>query len=436
MKLIELTRRLSEKVLWLNDEEAVTVISGGKLIDGTGRPPIENATVVVRGERIETVGRGAEIDPPTGPYVRHVDATGLTIMPGLIDLHVHLSESEMDPIKRNLPGNESYRTLLGAVCAAEILEAGFTTVRELGHGNSANKYALTRAVNEGLIYGPRIQNAGWAISQLSGHGDQRFIPQHWVAEARARSTFASGPEECRRIARLNFGEGADLLKFYASEGALSSASKRRGPVPNFTLAEMEAMVEEARRRSARVAAHANEPIGAKNAVLAGVTTIEHGGSMGDDPEILKIMARDGIFFTPTLTVYDIFARPSDTIKLHAAGMAAAKARMTEILTYLPEAKAMGIKIGVGTDTGLVGNGDNARELELLVELGGFTPMEALIAGTRTAAEAMGWDEDIGTLEPGKLADVLLVRGDPLADIRCLRDKSNIVKILKSCDSLT
>lgn len=435
VELAEISARLAAKVIRPAADE-VLVIRGGRVVDGTGRGPIEDGVVVVRGERIERVGPAAEVEAPRGPEVRELDAAGLTVMPGLIDLHVHFTgDTEMDARRRYLPGNESYKTIVGAVAAAETLEAGFTTVRELGHGHPPNKYALTRAINEGLLYGPRMQNAGWSISQIAGHGDPHFLPQHWVQESRPRSTFASGVEDCRRVVRLNFGEGADLVKIYSSEGSLVAASVRKSAVPNFTLAETEAMVDEAHRRGARVASHATEAVGARTAVVAGVDTIEHGGSMGDDPEIFDLMARNGTFFNPTLTVYKVLITEGERMGVHPNGIATAKQLYRQIQEYIPALRAAGVKVSLGTDTGLMARGKNAMELELLVADAGFTPMEAIVAGTKTSAEAMGWSKEIGTLEPGKLADVLLVRGDPLADIRVLRDKGNVVRIVKAGSSL-
>lgn len=410
-------------------EGTIIVISGGRLIDGCGGPPIENATVVVQGERIAAVGPAGEVSIPQHPHVRQIDARGKTVMPGLIDLHVHFTgDAYRDPYRRYIQPMEGVRIVRAALDAYAVLSAGFTTVRVLGHGTPNQAESLKRAINARLIAGPRIFHAGRAISQTGGHGNLPIWPYELVEQLRPRSTFADGVNGCRVAVRRILGQGADLIKIYTTEGVLTTPPHKQG-IPNFTVEEIRAMTDEAHRRGAKVAAHAMAAEGIINAVEGGVDTIEH-GAFSLTGGWLELMAERGVFLVPTLTVYASAAANVDG-RFSPEMAERVKDRLKGSLRAVARAKELGIRIGLGTDDGH-GHlaGQNAWELELLVETG-MSPMEAIIAGTKTAAEALGLSQHLGTVEIGKVADLLIVDGDLSQDIQCLRRPDAIKLIIKS-----
>jgi len=407
---------------------ATTVIHGGWLVDGRGGAPVPNSTVVVEGERITAVGPSADVAIPEGDGVRRIDAKGKTVMPGLIDLHVHLNgDVHSDRYRRYIDPEEGVRIIRGALDAHAVLSAGFTTVRVLGHGTPNQAQSLKQAINTRLIAGPRILHAGWAISQTGGHGNLPIWPYELVEQLRPRSTFADGVNGCRVAVRRILGQGADLVKIYATEGTLSSPPHRQG-IPNFTVEEIRAMTDEAHRRGAKVAAHATAAQGVINAVEGGVDTVEHGAP---DPQggWLERIAERGVCLVPTLTVFASAAAKTEGRPQQVAERL--QQWLTGSLQAVARAKELGIKIGLGTDDGHGSlAGQNAWELELLTEAG-LSPMEALLAGTRNAAEAMGLSEHLGTLEPGRIADLLVVDAHPDHLIARLRQPDNVRLIVKS-----
>jgi imidazolonepropionase-like amidohydrolase len=421
---------LKDKLHYALDGDQL-VITGGRLIDGKGRESIEPVTIVIDGEYITNVGPDGQVDIPTGSKVTLIDASGKTIMPGLIDLHLHFTgDSHRDPYRRYIQPIEEVRILRGALDANRILAAGFTTVRVLGHGTPNQAETLKIASNQRLIAAPRIFHAGWSLSQTGGHGNLAIWPYELVEQLRPRSAFVDGVTECRVAVRNNLGNGAHWIKIYTTEGVITSPPHKQG-LPNFTHDEIIAITDEAHRRGARVAAHATAPQGVLNAIRGGVDTIEHGAPTPEGGW-LEEMASMGRYLIPTLTVFASAAQaegypPEVTERLqewYRGSLAAVTA-----------AKDLGVKIGLGTDDGRSPlAGQNAWELELLVEAG-LTPMEAIQAGTQTAAEALGMEDQLGTIEPGKVADIIVVDGDPSKDIRVLRNPDNIIQIIKSGASL-
>lgn len=430
MSFAEVARRLCDRLIYLESDQDL-LLTGARLVDGTGARPREKQTVLIRGERIAYVGRDGEV-PPTRASTRTYECAGKTVIPGLIDCHVHFTgQSASNAFERYAPSvREPYRTISAAIDAMRVLDAGFTTVRDLGHGPAEQAFAIREAVADGIIPGPRVLASGWAISQTGGHGDPRIFPEEITRRYRPRSTFADGPDECRRAVRQNFGEGADCIKIYATEGSLVAATVAKEVHPNFTVEEITAMTDEAHRRRAKVAAHATSVEGVRNAVLGGVDTIEHGGPLGQAPELLEEMARRGVYLVPTLKVYDSIATDGGRWGVQPQGVRIAAHLRSEAMSYLRRARDVGVRVAVGTDMSWFDRGDNAQELVLLVEAG-FTPLEAIEAATRTAAGALGLEEHIGTIEVGKLGELLVIETDPLADISSLRDPQNIRLIFKS-----
>lgn len=417
---------LTSKVRYLEPSQRL-ILRGGTIIDGLGAV-LRDRILVIEGERIADLAPAAELGERSDYEVW--DLAGQTILPGLIDLHVHFTGARsFNPYERWLPRNETYRSLVAALDATAMLEAGFTTVRDLGHGPSERAYALREAVETGVLGAPRILTSGWAISQSGGHGKVRLFPPDLVAERWPRSRFADGVEGCRLAVRLNFGDGADLVKIYVDEGGYSYPGHPQ--IPNFTLEEIRAMADEAHRRGARMAAHATSALGIRNAVLGGADTIEHGNHLADEPDLIQLLVDRGVTLVPTLTQHHRMEHEGPAYGA-SPGLAAASADALERqLAFLQGAHARGLRVGVGTDLGNTwGHGDSAHELELLVAAG-LSPLEAIVAATRVGAEALGLERDLGTLERGKLAELLVVDADPLADITALRRKESIVSILKS-----
>jgi imidazolonepropionase-like amidohydrolase len=432
--LAESITNLARKLVYLEGGQT-TILSGVRLIDGTGAPPRDNMTLVIEGDRITSIGAadGAE---RAGPGARRIDGSGLTVIPGLFDCHIHFTgDTDLNSVVRYSPNVwEPYRGIVTVWDVARALEAGCTTVRALGHGTAEQVYGLRRAVAEGLIPGPRILTSGWAISQTGGHGDPHFLPHEITQKYRPRSAFADGPVECRRLVRQNLGDGADCIKIYTTGGSLVAAVDVKGIVPNFTVEEIRAMTDEAHAQRVHVAAHANAVEGVRNAVLGGVDTIEHGGEIGDDAELLEMMVERGTYLDPTLKILEVLTTQGPELGVRPYGVDAAKRMLEHEMGYIKRALDMGIKVICGTDTALYDRGDNARELGLLVE-SGFSPMEAIVAATKTSSEALRIDQHVGTLAVGKVGELLALTTDPLADIHSLRDKENIKWIFKSRDQL-
>ena len=395
------------------------VFTGATLIDGTGSKPVDDASMIVEGDRIKEVGRG--LDAPGDAEV--IDVSGRTLMPGLIDSHVHLCSNGDPDILRMIHYPMGMLQLFGYRNALNELEAGFTTVRDMGapHGFALS---LRQAVEAGVVRGPRIVAAGKVISMTGGHADFHLASG---LSYTGMSRIANGVVDCRRAAREQLRDGADFVKICSSGGVMSPTD----PVdtPQFTPEEIEAMVYEAACVGRTVASHAHGATGIKNAVLAGVKTIEH-GSLVDD-EAVKLMAQRGCFHVPTLVAGWNIVQHGKEAGIPAYAVDKAEEIAHEVRKNAMRSHRGDVKVAMGTDAGTPFNrhGCNAQEITHLVDAG-FTPMEAIVAATRTGSECIGLDKQLGTLEPGKLADLIVVEGDPLRDIRVLEDKVNILLVLK------
>jgi imidazolonepropionase-like amidohydrolase len=350
-------------------------------------------------------------------------------MPGMMDAHIHfMGEQHTDSFRVYLAPSDEVKFIRAAFELYQTLASGVTTVRGLGHGPAEHCYALRAAVREGLIVGPRLLTSGWALSQTRGHGDVPHLPYEWVEHARPRSLFCDGELECRRAVRRNFGEGADVVKVYTSENRSGS--------PNFTVAELSAITDEAHRRGARVATHAKTYEGVRNALLGGVDTIEHGTPEVHE-DLFEMMLDRGSFLVPTMATVHRVAYEGSEWGVSAAAIESAKRELDGRQTMVRAAHEWGIPIATGSDAGArAGFGLLAtRELELLVDVG-LTPMEAITASTSVSAAALGLDANLGALQVGKLADIVVVDGDPLSDIRLLQDRSRVKFVVQSHDWLT
>ncbi len=398
----------------------MTVLRGATLIDGTGAPPVRDAIVVVQDGRIESIATGA-----VGAWPSHevIDATGLTVLPGLIDCHDHLAMHGYELASRwGLSEPASTRSLRTARVIERTLAAGYTTVRDAG----GLDVGFRLAAEEGLIRGPRLLTSVAIISPVGGIGD-RVSPSGLECvvphDPALPSSVANGVEDVRRVVRTMIRAGADVIKCATTGGASSRAG--HGPHdPAFGLDEMRALVDEAHAQGRRVMCHALGGPGLRLAVVAGVDSIEHGCYLDEDPELMPMMAERGIALTPTLLVYEYHGEsPARHVRQRA------RALREHHRETIRRALAAGVRVVAGTDAGGHGHPPNARELPLLVAAG-LTSMQAIQAATGWAADAIGLAREIGTVEKGKRADLIAVAGDPLADVAVLADARNIRLVLK------
>jgi imidazolonepropionase-like amidohydrolase len=382
------------------------VLTNANIVDGSGQTCWGH--VAVEGERIVAVGRGES--PPTA--ARRVDLGGKSVLPGLIDTHVHLClDGGVSPAAQVTSETYALTLLRAARNARRQLEAGVTTVRDLGArsclelaGPGGIAHNLKRAVAEGLCPGPRILAAGLAITMTGGHS-------HWMGRE------ADGADAVRKAVRTELKDGADVVKFMATGGIATQTSADRF-APQLTAEELAAGVAEARNAGRRTAAHAEGPDGILNALRAGVDSIEHGSYLTG--EAVDLMCQQRTFYVPTYAVRERIVtegRGAHVPEFIQREVERAFAAHTESVRH---AHAAGVPIAMGTDAGatIFPHGESAHELAAYVRLG-MSPMEALLTATRNAAELLGLGDRLGTLEAGKLADLIVVDGDPLSDIAVL-----------------
>lgn len=399
-----------------------------RLIDGTGAPPLDDATVLIEGDRIAAAGPARSVEVPPGAEVydaRRPGGGALTVLPGLIDAHVHIvSTGDPNPLKR-LKQTPAYMGIRGAAHARAALEAGFTALRDAG-APYRSAFAVRQAIHEGVIPGPRLQAPGQGLSITGGHADAQ---NGWPDEVRfpGRSAVVDGVDAARRAAREQLRDGADLIKLHATGGVMSEGDSptARG----LTLEEMRAAIEEAENVGKRAMAHAQGALGIKNAILAGVRSIEHGFYLTD--EIIELMLRRDVFLVPTLAAVHHIVVRGVAGGIPAYGVEKAKRHQEAHLASFRKARDAGVKIAMGTDAGTPFNyhGENALELQLMVDAG-MTPMEAIVATTSRAAELMDWGDRTGSVRAGHWADLVVIDGDPLADLRCLQETSRLKLVLK------
>ncbi len=397
-----------------------TAVRCGTLIDGTGADPVRGATLVFEGDTIISIDRGGQV--PRDAEV--VDAAHLTVMPGMIDCHVHLGSSTWGLQERLLIPYSL--TIAHALNHARItLEAGFTSVRDA----AGTPRGVKMAIDQGLFPGPRTRIAVSALSQTGGHGDSLMPNGANIRPTNSEmpQTVVDGVEDVRRAAREVLRAGADQIKVHTSGGVMSPNDEPSAT--GFAPDEIAAIVYEARAAGKTVMAHAQATQGIKNAVVGGIHSIEHGIYL--DEEVVEEMKRRGTFLVATLVAPLWVVRRAEQDPGSVPPYAVRKARevSADHKASFRLAVERGVRIAMGTDTGVGPHGSNAEELEHMVE-GGMTPMQAIVATTRLAAECSRISHLTGTLEAGKRADVLGVAGDPLADIRVLQDKAKLALIMR------
>lgn len=391
---------------------------GATVVDGTGKDPVANQLVLVDGDRITQVG-GA---PPADADI--VDVGGLTLTPGLIDAHVHLGlSSDLEAITHSEISAAEVAANIFRVCD-ETLDAGFTTVRDVGGIDGG----LVRAIDGGLVRGPRVLAAGPLICQTGGHG--HYAPEwepscawndHHVPGLYGLSLLTDGPDEMRRHAREAFRRGASFLKLCVTGGVISKHDALTDT--QFTIEEIAAATFEARARGTYVTVHAHNNEGIRNAVTAGVRCVEHGTRL--DEETAALMAANQVDFVPTLTVVHTLAKSSTS--LPPATLARIQDSAAQMETAVQIARAAGLRIGSGSD--LIGPDQSWRGLELVLKTGIIGPMDALVAATSSNAQIIGLP-DVGTIEAGKRADLTVFSADPLTDLAVFNDPTRIPLVVK------
>jgi imidazolonepropionase-like amidohydrolase len=405
-------------------DHRIVVLKGGRLIDGRGGPPLDNSLVLIKNERIEAVGRVESLNIPKDAEV--VDAAGMTVMPGLIDAHVHLiGIKNMNPLTWVIEP-PVLRGMRSVFDVWKLVDCGFTTVRDCANPNGLY---LKKAIEEGSIVGPRIVSCGLMITQTGGHGDvAHFLPVEWLHH-RGIARIADGVDECRKAAREQLREGADFLKLSSTGGVMSE--KDLPTSSQYTIEEIKAVVDEARHVGIKTASHAQGTRGIKNALYAGVDTIEHGFYLDD--EAIELMVKQNAFLTPTLAIVEAIVTKGARAGVPEVSLNKARSVQEAQHRSFEKACKAGVKIACGTDylsDPFMGPmGENAIELELMVKAG-RSPMDVIVSATKINAEALGLEHRIGTLEPGKWADMIIVKGDPLKNISLLKDKTNLVSVYK------
>jgi imidazolonepropionase-like amidohydrolase len=397
-----------------------TLIHCGTLIDGKSNDVQSQMTIVVEGNKITSIDKGFT---KAGKDDKLVDLSKKTVMPGLIDMHVHLEgETNKDQALQRFTMNKAAIAFKSTIYAKKTLMAGFTTVRDLG-GSGVNT-SLRNAVNQGLIVGPRIFSAGKSIASTGGHADPtNGYREDLMGDPGPKEGVINSPEEARQAVRQRYKDGSDLIKITATGGVLSIAKDGSGP--QFTTEELAAIVETAKDYGFHTAAHAHGAEGMKRAVEAGITTIEHGTKMTE--EVMELMIKKGTYYVPTISAGRFVAeKAKEPGYYHPLVVPKALEIGPQIQQTFAKAYKKGVKIAFGTDAGVFPHGDNGKEFTYMVEAG-MPALEAIKSATVVAAGVLGMTEKIGTIEAGKLADIVGTDENPLQNIKTMEKVSFVMK---------
>ncbi len=405
-------------------------LKAARLFDGKGDSLLAQGVVLIEGARITAAGSNLAI--PSGATI--IDLGDATLSPGFIDAHTHLTgnysddwkQSFIDGFRREL----AERAIESSVSARKVIEAGFTTVRDLGSGDSLD-VGLRNAIARGLVPGPRMLVAVHGMGARGGHADTNGLRHDlFIREDHEPEGIAHGADGFREAVRWQVKQGADVIKFCASGGVLSLSDEV--DTPQLTLDEMKALIDEAHRLRKRAAAHCHGDRAARDAIAAGVDSIEHGSFLSE--RTLALMKEHGTYLVPTLLAGEWTGGKLD--KFPAEIAAKAKAALAARTTMFRTAVRLGVRIGFGTDSAVSPHGINAQEFALMTSLG-MSPLAALRAATSVDAELLGISAQVGSLEPGKLADVVAIPGDPTIDVKATERVFFVMKegkIVKHADA--
>lgn len=400
---------------------AETFIHVGKLINGRDGKIYPEQTIVVRGQAIVAVKSGFQ-KPGQNDLV--VDLRAHTVLPGLMDMHTHLMMQHHKKVYSDkFFLNDADLAFRSSQYARRTLLAGFTTVRDLGD-NGVISISLRQAIQKGWVIGPRIFTSGKSLATTGGHADPTNGQKgRFKQDAGPENGVINGVDDARKAVRSRYKNGADLIKLTATGGVLSLAAN--GQNPQFMMEELKAVVATARDYGMTVAVHAHGTEGMKRAVLAGVDSIEHGTYMTD--EVMDLMKERGTYMVPTLAAGAWVAKKANEDDYFPAVVRPKAAAIGPVIQRtFARAHAAGVKIAFGTDSGVSPHGDNAYEFELMVAAG-MPPMKAIQSATIEAAKLLKMDDKLGTVEPGKMADLVAVKGDPIKDIRLLQAVDFVMK---------
>jgi imidazolonepropionase-like amidohydrolase len=394
---------------------ATVVVTAARMIDVLSARVVAQPQIVITDGRIVSVGRQGDAVPPEA---RHLDLGSRTLLPGLIDMHVHLTSDPLYSGYRVLPFTDSFWMAVGVADARKTLEAGFTTVRNVG-SSDYDDVGLKEAIELGYVPGPRIVPATYAIGSTGGHCDETEFPPSITTPS---VQIANSPDEYRALVRKVHKYGAEVIKVCMTGGVLSKGDSVGAQ--QLSLEEIKAVVEEAHRLGLRVAVHAHGTEGINDALRAGVDTIEHASLA--DAESFKLAKQHGAWFDMDIYNDDYILAEGAKNGVYPESLAKEKMIGLKQRQTFRAAHAAGVKMLFGTDAGVYPHGQNARQFAKMVEWG-MTPMEAIQAATRNAAEALGRTADVGALAPGRYGDLIAVDGDPLQDVRALETVAVVIK---------
>jgi imidazolonepropionase-like amidohydrolase len=397
---------------------ASVAIRAGKMLDVRAGSYLSDQIIWIEGEKIKAIGKAAEIQKQLPAGAKIIDLSSLTVLPGLIDSHTHLTMSPQTLGPARLRLSYPRMALLGARNARVTLEAGFTTVRNVG-ADGYSDIALRDAIRAGDVAGPRMLASGPALSITGGHGDENYLAPQFAA---SKDGVANGVAGVAAKVRENIKYGADVIKFIATGGVLSDGDNPE--LAEYSLEEMKAIVETAHGLGRKVAAHAHGALGIKYAVLAGVDSIEHGSYISD--EEIQLMKDHGTYLVPTVYLEDWLLENYRTLGFTTSMIEKTNLVLPIARQHLSHAFQSGLKVAFGTDAAVYPHGLNAHEFATMVKMG-LTPLKAIQAATVNAADLIGWSDSVGTLEPGKFADMVAVAGDPLADVTVLENVRFVMK---------
>ncbi len=397
---------------------AEIAIHAGKVLDVRTGKYASDQIIWIEGDRIKAIGSASDMASKIPAGAKSIDLSAYTVLPGLIDCHTHLTMTPHDSGLAGVRISYPRMALTGARNARVTLEAGFTTVRNVG-ASGYSDIALRDAINAGDVPGPRMLVSGPPLSITGGHGDTNFLaPQfNWSDDG-----VADGVDGVQKKVRENIKYGADVIKFMATGGVLSEGDNPA--LAQYSPEEMKAIVDTAHSLGRKVAAHAHGAGGIKFAVLAGVDSIEHGSYIND--EDIALMKERGTYLVPTVYLEDWLMDNLNTLGLTPNMIEKAKTVLPIAQVNLSHAFKSGVKVALGTDSAVYPHGLNGHEFGKMVDMG-LTALQSIQAGTVNAADLLGWSDRVGTLEPGKFADIVAVEGDPVVNVHLLENVSFVMK---------